>query len=209
MLGSLLDGSARPTTAADSASKQILLVAGAPSHGYGAHEHFAGLRILQDAIQKSSTDAHVTLVRGWPSDDQIASADTIVIYCDGGQRHVAMDHRDQLRRRLADGVGLVCLHYAVEMKPGESGKDWEELLGGHFEINYSVNPHWIADFKSLPEHPITRGVHPFATDDEWYFHLRFTELGKVTPILSAVAPEETMKRPDGAHSGNPHVRRHG
>ena len=29
----------------------------------------------------------------------------------------------------------------------------------------------------------------------------------VTPILSDVAPAETMKRGDGAHSGNPHVRK--
>ncbi|MCS7471297.1 ThuA domain-containing protein [Stieleria sp. ICT_E10.1] len=198
---------AAPVTAADSETKQILMVAGPPSHRFGAHEHFAGLRILQDAIQQSSDTARVTLVRGWPSDEQIAAADTIVIYCDGGGRHVAMNHRDQLRQRLGEGTGLVCLHYAVEMLPGESGKDWEELLGGHFEINYSVNPHWVAEFKSLPDHPITRGVEPFATDDEWYFHLRFTELGKVTPILSAVAPDHTMKRPDGPHHGNPHVRK--
>ncbi|WP_372896860.1 ThuA domain-containing protein [Stieleria sp.] len=198
---------AAPVTAADSEIKQILMVAGPPSHRFGAHEHFAGLRVLQDAIQQSSDTARVTLVRGWPSDDQIAAADTIVIYCDGGGRHVAMNHRDQLRQRLGEGTGLVCLHYAVEMVPGEPGKDWEELLGGHFEINYSVNPHWVAEFKSLPDHPITRGVEPFATDDEWYFHLRFTELGKVTPILSAVAPDHTMKRPDGPHHGNPHVRK--
>ncbi|WP_147866947.1 PVC-type heme-binding CxxCH protein [Stieleria maiorica] len=200
-------GLAASAVAADAEKKQILMVAGAPSHRYGAHEHFAGLRILQDAIEQSSEAAQVTLVRGWPSDEQIATADTIVIYSDGGRRHVAMDHRDQLRKRLSEGVGLVCLHYAVEMLPGESGKDWEELLGGHFEINYSVNPHWVAEFKSLPDHAITRGVQPFATDDEWYFHLRFTELGKVTPILSAVAPAHTMKRPDGDHSGNPHVRK--
>jgi len=29
----------------------------------------------------------------------------------------------------------------------------------------------------------------------------------VTPILSAVAPDSTMKRRDGAHSGNPTVRK--
>jgi hypothetical protein len=28
----------------------------------------------------------------------------------------------------------------------------------------------------------------------------------VTPILSAIAPESTMSRPDGHHSGNPDVR---
>lgn len=202
-----LGGLGGPVWADESESKQILFVAGSKSHGYGAHEHFAGLRILQDAIEKSSEKANVTIVRGWPSDDQIASADTIVIYCDGGKRHVAMDHRDQLRKRLADGCGLVCLHYAVELVPGEPGKDWEELLGGHFEVNYSVNPHWVGEFKSLPDHPITNGVEPFATDDEWYFHMRFSDKGKVIPILSAIAPEHTMKRPDGAHSGNPHVRK--
>ena len=189
------------------AQKQILMVAGPRSHNYGAHEHFAGLRILQDAIESSSDASEVTIVRGWPTDEQIASADTIVIYCDGGGRHVAMDHRDQLRKRLAEGAGLVCLHYAVEMVPGQPGKDWEELLGGHFEIHYSVNPHWVADFKTLPRHEIANGVEPFATDDEWYFYMRFTEQGKITPILSAVAPDHTMKRPDGAHSGNPHVRK--
>lgn len=207
MFGLQVGTSPMQTLGADTESKQILMVAGSPSHRYGAHEHFAGLRVLQDAIQQSSKAAQVTVVRGWPSDEQINAADTIVIYCDGGKRHVAMDHRDQLRKRLAEGAGLVCLHYAVEMTPGEPGKDWEELLGGHFEIDYSVNPHWIAEFKTLPDHPITNGVSPFATDDEWYFHLRFTELGKVTPILASVAPEDTMKRPDGAHSGNPHVRK--
>ena len=104
-------------------------------------------------------------------------------------------------------VGSVCLHYAVEMLPGQSGDDWVDLLGGHFEINYSVNPHWVADFEKLPNHPITNGVEPFATDDEWYFHLRFSDSGKVIPILSAIAPDHTMKRRDGAHSGNPHVRK--
>ncbi len=29
----------------------------------------------------------------------------------------------------------------------------------------------------------------------------------VTPILTAVAPAATMDRPDGAHSGNPDVRK--
>src|SRR5690606_34762961 len=41
----------------------------------------------------------------------------------------------------------------------------------------------------------------------WYFHMRFREgMEGVTPILSAVPPENTMSRPDGTHSGNPHVR---
>ena len=188
-------------------ASNILMVAGKPSHGFGSHEHYAGLKVLQKAIRSSDKTAKVDVVIGWPSQSQIDEADTIVIYCDGGRRHIAMEHRQELRAALARGCGLVCLHYAVEMIPGEAGDDWVEMLGGHFEVNYSVNPHWVADFKTLPEHPITRGVDPFATNDEWYFHMRFSEKGKVIPILSAVAPEHTMNRKDGAHSGNPHVRK--
>jgi hypothetical protein len=71
-----------------------------------------------------------------------------------------------------------------------------------------VNPHWLADFKTLPKHPVTNGVHPFSTNDEWYFHMRFRTDGKgtLTPILQAVPPESTMSRKDGPHEGNPTVR---
>ncbi|OYP35183.1 PVC-type heme-binding CxxCH protein [Rhodopirellula sp. MGV] len=186
--------------------KQVLMVAGARSHNYGAHEHFAGLRILQDAIE-SSSDAKVTVVRQWPTEDQLAAADTVVIYCDGGGGHIAMSHRDELRKQLERGCGLVCLHYAVEMVPGKPGDDWVDMLGGHFEVHYSVNPHWEAHFENLPDHAITQGVESFQADDEWYFHLRFKEGAKITPILAAVAPEHTMRRADGPHSGNPIVRK--
>lgn len=131
----------------------------------------------------------VQVVRGWPEDDAlVAKADTIVIYSDGGGRHLAIPHLDRLRSKLAEGCGLVCLHYAVEMVPGEPGDAWVELLGGHFEINWSVNPHWVANFESLPAHPITHGVKPFAANDEWYFHMRFNPSDKVVPILMLSLP---------------------
>ncbi len=81
-------------------------------------------------------------------------------------------------------------------------------MGGYFEANWSVNPHWDANFTAFPDHPITRGVKPFKINDEWYFHMRFREGMKgVTPILSAHPPAETMRRGDGPHSGNPDVRK--
>lgn len=192
----------------DPAKKNILMIAGKPSHGYGSHEHFAGLKILEETVNASSENVDVTVVRGWPDDASLVdAADSIVIYCDGGKRHLAIPHLDTLRAKLAKGCGLVCIHYAVEMIPGAPGDAWVEMLGGHFETHWSVNPHWVADFKSLPDHPTTRGVKPFATNDEWYFYMRFNEKHQVTPILAAVAPEKTMVRRDGAHSGNPHVRK--
>ena len=75
------------------------------------------------------------------------------------------------------------------------------------EANWSVNPHWTAKYQKFPKHPITNGVKPFTINDEWYYHMRFRpEMKGVTPILTALPPKTTLTRPDGAHSGNPHVR---
>ena len=144
----------------------------------------------------------------WPSDPQwLKRADAIVIYSDGGEGHPAIPHLKELDAQSQRGAGIVCIHYAVEVPKGEAGDRFLDWIGGYFETDWSVNPHWKADFRELPEHPITRGVKPFAIQDEWYYHMRFRpELQGVTPILTAIPPAETLARPDGPHSGNPHVR---
>ena len=106
------------------------------------------------------------------------------------------------------GVGLVCIHYGVEVPKGASGQRFLNWIGGYFETDWSVNPHWKANFETLPDHPVTRGVKPFEIQDEWYYHMRFSDqMTRVTPILTAMPPKESLSRPDGPHSGNPHVRK--
>jgi type 1 glutamine amidotransferase len=108
---------------------------------------------------------------------------------------------------MAKGAGFACLHYAVEPTREKGQAEFLDWMGGAFEINWSVNPTWIADIKSLPEHPVTRGVKPFAIRDEWYFHMRFRDgMQGVTPLLSAVPTPGTIKRDDGPHENNPTVR---
>lgn len=191
------------------AAKNVLMIAGKPSHGFGSHEHYAGLKVLAETLSDPSLGLSVRVVRGWPEDPQaIEAADAIVIFADGGGGHLALPHLASLAAKLDQGCGFVCLHYAVEVPRGEPGQNWLRYLGGYFETDWSVNPHWTADFVKLPVHPITRGVQPFAVNDEWYFHMRFPDVAEgLTPILQAIAPEETMRRPDGPHSGNPHVRK--
>src|SRR5262249_3077824 len=106
------------------------------------------------------------------------------------------------------GVGTVFIHYGVEVPKGPSGEKFLEWTGGYFEPHWSVNPHWVAKYNKLPEHPVTSGVKPFSTNDEWYYHMRFREkLEGVTPILTDLPPNETLSREDGPHSGNPDVRK--
>jgi len=192
------------------ADKQIVLCAGRPSHGKGDHEFRAGSLLLADCLNRIP-GIHATVVsNGWPTDVSVLkSADVIVMYADGGDGHPAIrpERLKLLDELAAKGVGIGAAHYGVEVPKGDPGLAMLRWTGGYFETFWSVNPHWKAEFKEFPRHPVTRGVKPFAAQDEWYYHMRFTpDLAGVTPILSAVPPESTLSRPDGPHSGNPWVR---
>ncbi|MEO6035872.1 MAG: NPCBM/NEW2 domain-containing protein, partial [Verrucomicrobiota bacterium] len=198
---------ASPLLAAD---KKIVLVAGAPSHGPGEHEHNAGVLLLKKCLDDVPGVKAEAQLNGWPKDESVFDgADAIVLYMDGGSGHGALqqDHLAKLDTLMKKGVGLACLHYAVEPTLDKGEKEFLDWIGGAFEINWSVNPHWNADFTKFPKHPITRGVKPFQINDEWYFNMRFRDGMKgVTPILSAVPTPDTTSRKDGEHEGNPAVR---
>lgn len=200
--------------AADAAGgkKRIVMIAGSPSHGPGQHEHNAGILLLRKCLEQGAgglVEIQHHLNGEWPSAEELANADSVVIYADGGPRHPALQEERlaQLDKEMRRGCGFATIHYAVEPTIEKGQKEFLDWMGGCFEIHWSVNPHWEASFKEFPEHPIANGVQPFKSLDEWYFFMRFREGMKgVTPILSDVAPESTMSRPDGHHSGNPDVR---
>ena len=188
--------------------KKIVFLAGKPSHGYGAHEHYAGCRLLAQSLQDKLGYTCEIVRAPYPDDDALLQdADAVVVYCDGGSGHLLIPVMERFDRLMKKGMGLACLHYGVEVPAGKPGDHFLDWIGGYFEMHWSVNPHWTADFKSFPDHAVCRGVKPFAINDEWYFHMRFRpNMQGVTPLLSAHPPESTMQRGDGPHSGNPHVR---
>ncbi len=197
---------------AEGAKKLVVMIAGKPSHGPGQHEHNAGVLLFKKCLEENAASAVEVkhhLNGEWPSAEEMAKADSILIYSDGGGGHPALlgDRLAQLGKEMARGCGFVCVHYAVEPTIEKGGKEFIDWMGGCFEINWSVNPHWDANFKTLPAHPISSGVKPFTTNDEWYYHMRFRGGMKgVTPILTDVPTGETLKRKDDPHAGNPAVR---
>lgn len=205
-------GSARAADASNNVGgdeKKIVFIAGNPSHGFGAHDHQAGCMILAKAVNENVKGAKATVITGgWPKDDAVLDgADCIVMYGDGGGGHMVMSKLKRMADIAKKGTGIVCIHYAVEVPKGEAGDYFVDWIGGYFETFWSVNPHWNATFKKLPEHPITRGVRPFTINDEWYYHMRFRkDMEGVTPILTATPPDSTRKGGDDAHGGNPTVR---
>jgi hypothetical protein len=198
-------------SAVDSANgkHKVLFLAGKPSHGYGAHDHLAGCMLLSKSLNESGLpiESHVYHY-DWPADPKLFDGvDCIVMYGDGGPGHMANAHLEELDALAKKGVGIVCLHYAVEVPKGPAGDKFLDWIGGYFETNWSVNPHWLAKFAKLPDHPTTRGVKPFEIEDEWYYHMRFRDgMRGVTPILTALPPKESLSRPDDPHAGNPAVR---
>lgn len=185
------------------ATPVVLFVAGPPSHGPGEHRFPDGCRLLAKALNESGLDVRADVSLGWPTDAALRAAQTLVIYSDGLQAHVANTHLAALREHLRAGKGLAVLHFALEPSPGEAAELFLDAVGGCFEAGWSVNPVWTLRFPTLATHAVTRGVQPFQVEDEWYYHLRYA--AGVTPVLQAVPGVETLGD-DGPRSGNPAVR---
>ncbi len=183
----------------DGEVKKLVLVAGTPSHGRGQHEHNAGVRLFKDSLADFPGLEVTAHYNGWPEDENaFAEADAILIYMDGGGGHPILRRQrlEQMAELMERGVGLAAFHFAVEVPADRAGEHFQDWIGGFYESNYSVNPIWTAEFVELPDHPITRGVEPFAIRDEWYFNIRFRpEMEGVVPILQAKPSDDTRAGP--------------
>ncbi|MDB5351054.1 MAG: hypothetical protein JWN86_2301 [Planctomycetota bacterium] len=194
----LLMGLVLVTASAQAVEKaKIVLIAGNPSHGPGDHEFNAGILLLETCLKELPNVNPVVVKGGWPKDESVFDgAASVVFFMDGGGGHPMIQNgRLKTMQALMDkGVGLACLHYAVEVPKGEPGDKFRDWIGGYYETGYSTNPHWTAEIKGFPKHPITRGVKPFAVRDEWYFNMRFRpEMKGVTPIIVAAPDDKTRE----------------
>lgn len=193
------------------ADKRIVLIAGRPSHPPGMHEFRAGCLLFQQALAAVPGVTVQVFSNGWPTkvegdrkvDDhaQLENADAVLIYADGGGGHPALqaDRLKFMDKLEAKGVGLGFAHYGVEVPKGEPGEAMHRWAGGYYEHLFSVNPMWKPDYSSFPEHPVTRGVKPFATHDEWYFNMRWVPdekaKARLKPLLVAKPSDDVRKGP--------------
>jgi hypothetical protein len=193
------------------AAKRIVLIAGRPSHPPGMHEFRAGSMLLQKALAGTPGVNVEVYTMGWPTktvdgkavDDNapLESADAVLIYADGGKGHPAIqgDRMKVIDAVAARGAGLGFAHYGVEVPVGVTGDAMHRWIGGFYETRFSVNPMWAPKFDKFPTHPVTRGVGPFATHDEWYFSMRWTPdaamKARITPLLVSTPSDQVRKGP--------------
>ena len=132
--------------------KKVVMIAGPQSHGPLSHEHRAGIMLLAKCLKEGAADLvqPTVVTNGFPKDSSVfKGADAVVIYSDGGGRHPALQGNNlELLSKLMDkGTGLLTIHYAVEPTTAKGNKEFIAWQGGCFETHWSVNPHWVANFK--------------------------------------------------------------
>lgn len=188
-----------PSVFAAAPARKLVLLAGRPSHGPMEHEFNAGVLLLQKCLSRVPGLEIEHYRNGWPdSDKAFEGASGIFLYADGGGGHpfIQNDRLSIVGDLMRRGVGLMCVHFAVEVPKDKGGKQFQDWIGGYYEHLWSCNPMWTPEFNELPSHEITRGVKPFAIRDEWYFNMRFRpDMKAVTPILSAKPSDATRDGP--------------
>lgn len=182
--------------------KRIVFIADTSTHGPpGNHEFMPGAMLMARTLNAAYPKAYAVVYphTKWPKD--LSDADAIIVLLNHGGPAV----NPAVKAATARGAGFMAIHYGVEVNKGDQGDHYLKWIGGYFETFWSVNPFWTAEIKKIPEHETTRGVKPFALNDEWYYHMRFVDGMKgVTPVLSAVPKQIPDKKPS-ARGGNPDV----
>lgn len=186
-----------PAASEEATPKKIVFIAGAKSHSSGDHEFRAGCMLLAKALNEQSGLSVKAEVVGpkWGKNKAVMDGvDGIVVYCDASKAiKNDMEFLDSLAKK---GVGLMFMHYAVHPKVEVGEKYYRPWMGAAMENNFSVNPHWLAELKVMPGHPVSKGVpEKFESYDEFYYNMRFIkDRAKVLDMVTAIPTRERMRR---------------
>jgi putative heme-binding domain-containing protein len=146
----------------------ILLVAGKKDHGPGEHDYPAWLRVWGELL-RGEPGVTVETAMEWPTEEQIAAADTIAFFQKGSwtdRRATAID------RHLAKGGGLVYIHWAVEA--GERAPEFAKRIGlasNAAQLKYRHGPLELG-FRTGSNHPIGRNFDQVHFHDESYWLMK-------------------------------------
>jgi putative heme-binding domain-containing protein len=204
--------------AAPSAAKKIVILAGTVhqgpgGHPPGTHEYELSARLLKRALDTAEASQPKVEVHagGWPGDPKtLDDADTIVVISDGADRNeqdhplLVGDRLQTLKKQMDRGCGLVALHWTVFVPRERGGPEFLEWIGGYFDYQSGDAPnHWLSKIQTAstrpqpatPDHPICRGLAPFALREEYYYNIRFRPNDRrLVPILKTRIPSEAAEQ---------------
>jgi hypothetical protein len=102
-----------------------------------------GAMLLAKCLRQNPGVAAIVVKGGWPADDSFfEGANAIVLYMDGGENHplLADDRLAKLGKLMKNGVGLACLHYAVEVPGDHGGMELLDWIGGFYRRPLFAKP---------------------------------------------------------------------
>ena len=176
--------------------KNILFIAGNPSHANGEHEHRAGCMLLAKALNESGLPVEAKVhYYGWPKDESVLEGiDALVIYADAGGR---IDAKAELvNEKVKAGMGVMFIHYGVHPNKKLGERFYKDWIGGYFDNAVSVNPHWVADLTPKPGHDVARGLpEKFFAHDEFYYGMNFKkDCPHCKSLVDATPTEKNITR---------------
>lgn len=182
------------------AAPRIVLIGGKKSHGPGEHDYPTAIPLLASALAHTPAFARATIVShpgGWPADlAELDGAATVVLYFDGLQETppplLDPARLARLRKLMAAGAGLVCLHQASTVPANDTTIPLVEWLGARRNGMVDRATETVDFAVATPTHPVARGLTAFSYRDEIYPTLELASAG-VVPILTAVVPRAAGK----------------
>jgi mannose-6-phosphate isomerase-like protein (cupin superfamily) len=199
LIPALVAGVALLASVALAEPNRIVLIGGRKSEGPGRHDYPNAIPLFAAQIKASPAFAGMEVLAfsaGWPEDPAaFHGAATVVMYFDGVMQQpppLSDPARIAQVQELVDqGVGLVCLHQASTVPPGDATIPMTLWLGarrdGMFDRVEEKEP--VSLKPASPDHPVAAGLRAFSYRDEFYPTLVWhPERERVTPILTAAIP---------------------
>lgn len=173
---------------------RVFIRSGPKSHGPGAHDHPSFLKDWVPLLNERGAKA--TGSEDFPTRDQLAQTDVLIIHRDGGGNFTP-EHRALLDEFTQRGGGIVVIHAGCVADKPEGTDYYKQLIGGSWRRPVTK---WLEGPMHLyftdRENPITKDMSNFAMDDEIYYDM------DLLPECRVLAAAYTPKPRDTGGKGN-------
>ena len=176
---------------------RVFLRCGPKSHGPGAHDHPAFARdwqpMLTGARMKVSVgDADAKGVQTFPSDEELARTDVLIIHRQGGG-DFKPDEKVRVEKFAARGGSFVVIHAGAVAGNDTSANFYKDLVGGSWRQKVTKWREGPMELKFVDKtHGISTGVADFGMKDEIYYDMDLRD--DIHPLATAPTPK---KKGDG------------
>ena len=172
---------------------RVFLRCGPKTHGPGDHAHPAFARDWRPLLHAAGTkvsigDADEKGVQTFPSDEELARTDVLVIHRQGGG-DFKPDERVRVEKFAARGGSFVVIHAGAVAGNNASADFYKDLVGGSWRQKVTKWREGPMELRFVDkEHPVTKGVADFGMKDEIYYDM------DLRPDVHALATAPTPQK---------------